>query len=361
MQVQVRGHNMEYTDLKKLARIAISADKNKPVAYSFGNEQFSCEQVNQALREELDKLAGGHGRNFDYRTYKENQNTIFRLIEETITEVLPQQVLDRYMDFAEVRRVGQGEKAIFRSRISEYARQRAKSFVTRVGLAGRYEVFMLDGAEYEVGTAAIGGACRIGFEEFLDGRIQFSELTEILMEGMNEYIYKEIAKALAKMATDIPEVQRASAGSFDEKTMDELLAIADSYGHAAIYCTLEFAAKMVPADSWISSDMKNAMWDTGYLANYKGHQVIILPQSMEDVSNKQKVIDPAYAYIIPVGSEKPVKLVFEGSTQVREVEDNDDWSHDLQTYMKFGIATIASNWMCVYQNTELKKDTRPQD
>ena len=55
-----------------------------------------------------------------------------------------------------------------------------------------------------------------------------------------------------------------------------------------------------------------------------------------------------------------VKLVFEGQTCVRDVEDNDDWSRDMQTYQKFGIATLASNWMCVYQNTDLKIETRPE-
>ena len=49
-----------------------------------------------------------------------------------------------------------------------------------------------------------------------------------------------------------------------------------------------------------------------------------------------------------------------GQTCVRDVEDNDDWSRDMQTYQKFGIATLASNWMCVYQNTDLKIETRPE-
>lgn len=343
---------MAYQDLKQLAHIAATADPQKPVAYSFNNENYTLEQVNEALRAEFAALAP------DYRTYKENQNTIFRLIEETITETLPREVMNQYMDFAEVRRVGQGEKAIFRSRISEFARQRAKSYVTRVGLAGRYEVFILDGAEYEVGTAAIGGAARIGFEEMLDGRIQFSDLTQLLIEGMNDYIYKEIAKALEAMVQDLPAVQKATEAGFDEKTMDELLAIADAYGQSTIYATAEFAATMVPAEGWVSNGMKDMLWNNGYFATYKGHRVVILPQSMVDVSNTQKVIDPSYAYIIPVGAEKPIKLVFEGQTAVREVEDNDDWSRDMQTYLKFGIATVASNWMCVYQNTALTKDTR---
>lgn len=43
-----------------------------------------------------------------------------------------------------------------------------------------------------------------------------------------------------------------------------------------------------------------------------------------EIVNCQKVIDPSMAYIIPLGADKPIKIVFEGQTLVREVEDNDD-------------------------------------
>ena len=347
---------MEYKDLRNLALAALKAGKDAPVAYSFTQdgktEDFSALEVNEALRNELNKLAG------TFRLYKENQNVIFRLIEETIDEVLPAKVEQQYMDFAEVRTVSQGDKVIFRKKITESSRKRAKGFVTKVGLAGRYETFMLDGAQIEVSMSAIGGAARLGIEEFLDGRFQFSDFIDIILEGMDEYIYKEIAKALESAVASLPTPNKAEVAGFDEATMDDLLNIADSYGRASIYCTQEFAAKMVPAEGWVSSDMKNTLWDRGYLANYKGHQVIILPQSMVDETNTEKVIDPAQAYIIPVGSDKPVKLAFEGATMVREVEDNDDWSRDIQYYKKFGIATFLNHWMCSYRNTELKKATR---
>ena len=351
---------MEFKDLRNLAFAAAKAGKNAPVAYSFTQdgktENFSSAEVNEALRNEIEKMLGtGNNR---YANYRDNKNVIFRLIEETIDEVLPAKVEQQYMDFADVRVLAQGDKAIFRKRITEASRKRAKGFVTKVGLAGRYETFMLDGTEIEVQMSAIGAACRIGFEEFLDGRIQFSELTDVILEGMDEYIYKEIAKALESAVASLPTPNKAEVAGFDEATMDELLAIADSYGHASIYCTQEFAAKMVPAEGWISNDMKNTLWDRGYLASYKGHQVIILPQSMVDETNTEKVIDPAQAYIIPVGTDKPVKLAFEGPTCVRETNENDDWSTDLQTYKKFGIATFLNHWMCSYRNTELKKATR---
>lgn len=348
---------MDFKDLRELAIASVRAEKsNAPVAYSFTHdgqtENYTKDQVNEVLRSEFKKLAG------DYRSFRENKNQIFALIEETIDEMLPAKVEQQYMDFADVKVLAQGDKAIFRKRISEASRKRAKGFVTKVGLAGRYETFMLDGMEIEVQMSAIGAACRIGFEEFLDGRYQFSDFTEIILEGMDEYIYREIAKALASAVEALPTPNKAEFAGFDETTMDELLAIADAYGKSTIYCTFEFAATMKPAEGWASGELKTELWRKGWLGDYKGHTVVILPQSMEDETNTTKVIDPAQAYIIPTGTDKPVKLAFEGPTAVRTVTDNDDWSTDLQTYKKFGIATVLNHWMCSYRNTNLKKETR---
>ena len=102
--------------------------------------------------------------------------------------------------------------------------------------------------------------------------------------------------------------------------------------------------------------MRDRKWNQGYLGDYKGHQVIVLPQSFEDETNAVKVIDPSYCWIIPTGSEKPVKVAFEGSAQVKEV-DGDDWSKTIHTYQKFGVAVYSINpGLCVYRNTALKKN-----
>jgi hypothetical protein len=136
--------------------------------------------------------------------------------------------------------------------------------------------------------------------------------------------------------------------------MDRLIGIADSYGKSAIYCTYEFAAQIVPQSGWVSDEMRNQKWNNGYLANYKGHNVIILPQSYEDEGNTVKVIDPSYAYIIPVGAEKPVKIAFEGGTIVDEYT-NYDRSREVQVYKKVGVRAVFSNAICVYQNTSLTR------
>ena len=241
--------SLNKTELVKLAKIVANANPSSQVAYSFNDEKFSYADLNETLRSELVELAG------TFQLYRENKNTIFALIEETINDVLPKKVMEQYGQFAEVKTFAQGDKPVFKQKISAASRRRAKQFITKVGLAGVYEVFKLDGKSYEVATNAIGGAAQIGFEEFLDGRVDFATVLEIVMEGLDE-------------------------------------------------------------------------------------------------TNSKKVIDPGYAWIIPTGGDKPVKVAFEGDTLVDE-RKNGDWSREVQVYKKVGVGAVITNNICVYVNSDI--------
>ena len=146
---------LDRNNLVQLAKITAKANPSAPTAYSFNGQNLSYEALNETLRNEFNELAG------TYALYRENKNLIFSIIEETLDEVLPKKVVEQYNQFAEVRTFAQGDKPIFRRKLN--MRARAKQFVTRVGLAGIYEVFKLSKAEeaFEVRTSAIGGAARI--------------------------------------------------------------------------------------------------------------------------------------------------------------------------------------------------------
>ncbi len=337
---------LEKSQLFTLAKTVAKADPSAPCAYSFGDEKFSYADLNDTFRNEMNELAG------TYSKFRQNKNVIFELMEQVIDDVLPAKVLQQYGQFAETKIFNQGDRPVFVQKITTASKRRAKQFITKVGLAGIYEVFKLDGKNYEVPTSAFGGAAQIGFEEFLDGRVDFADLLDIVMEGLDEAIYIEIERALKAAVTGLQAANKDTDNVFNEAKMDKLLAVADSYGKAAIYCTYEFAATMVPSDNWVSNDMKNQKWNNGYLANYKGHNVIVLPQSFEDETNTTKVIDPSYAWIIPTGADKPVKIAFEGQTIVDEFT-NADRSREMQVYKKVGVGAIITNNICVYRNTSL--------
>lgn len=339
---------MEKKSLFELTHALVNA--NPSTTFEIEGEKLEYSAMEKAFRAEMNKLSGTPA------LYRANKNTIFELIETVLDEVTPKKVLEQFGSFAEIKTFSQGDKPIFITKITEASKKRAKQFVTRVGLAGRYEVFRLEGSSVEVKTSAIGGAARIGWEEFLDGRVDFADLTAVLYEALDEAIYKEIQKALIATIKDMPAANKKTDTGFVEKKMDDLLAVIDSYGPATIYCTFEFAATMLPNKDWASDGMKDQLWQNGYFTTYKRHNVIVLPQSYEEDedgnANAKKVIDPKYAWVMPSGSTKPVKIAFEGQTCVDEAK-NLDWSREIQVYKKFGVATLVTNNIGVYIQTGL--------
>lgn len=350
---------LDKNSLIELARANARASLNPSINFSFGDQKISAEALNQTFINELNELSNTP------QKFRENQNLIYTLLEVGLTEVLPVKVLQNYGQFADVKSYAQGTKPVFKVNISEASKKRAKQFVTKVGLAGRYETFKLDGYTFEVPTGAYGGAARVEWEEMLDGSFTLNDYYNLVLEGLDESIYREIAKSLKAAVTSIKAVNKSSQSTFDEKEMDRLLATADAYGKSTLYCTFEFAATMLPVSSggatnWsaFSDNMKDQFWNNGAFASYKGHTVVILPQSFEDESNTTKVIDPSICYIIPTGAEKPVKVAFEGEAQVKSFE-NRDWSTEIQTYQKLGVATYLVNpGICAYTNSSLKTNNQ---
>ena len=335
---------LERNELLKLMKATAKADRSAPVAYSFNGVNLTYDAMNETLRKEMNELAG------TWSLYRENKNTIFSLIEETMDDILPKKVEEEYGKFAEVKTIAQGNSTIF---WRKHDRQRAKQFITKVGLAGIYEVFKLGkDTPIEVQTSAIGGAAQIGLEEFLDGRADFAEVTKIVMDGIDELIYWEIGAALKEGLTQLPALNTVEVDGFDSQAFDRLLAISAAYGTPTIYCTEEFAAKILPEkwDAW-SDNMKDTIWNNGRFANYKGHVLNILPQGFTDATHTTKVIDPGYCYILP-GAVKPVKVVMEGSTIVDEYV-NKDRSREIQVYKKVGVGVVMTPDICVYVDTEL--------
>lgn len=340
---------LDKKNLIALAKQVARADRSAPVSYSFNGENFTYAQMNEALRRELNEYVGTNA------NYRKNKEILFEVIEQTIDDVLPKKVERTYMQFAETKQFAQGDKPIFRRKKDN--RVRAKQFVTRGGLAGKYEVFKLGYNEtesFEVPTSAMVAAAQIGFEEFLDGHVDWADLIDVVMTGMDELLIKEVTHAMQAAVNQLPPANVVVATGFDEEEFDRLLVIASAYGTPTIYCNYEFAVKMVPAEGWRYTEaMKQQLWDTGHLATYKGRTVVILPDGLEDETNTRRSTDPGYCYIIPSGADsKPVKIALEGTTQTKE-HQNADWSREIQVYRKVGVVAMMANNICCYCDLSL--------
>lgn len=340
---------MTLEELKELAKYA--AKNEAPT-------NFSVDNVDEALADGLRDLAGS------VNQFMKNRYDIYDIIIEAVDEVVPKNVIDAVGIFAEVQQVPQGQKAIFKQKIG---RQRAKKFLTQVGLAGVYETFRLDNKTFEVGAHAVGGATTLDFERMLDGAEVMAEYVSVLTEAQTEAVYKEVQKALrgALNAQGRPDANKVSGSTFNADAMFKLIGVVRAYGNGAvIFAPPEFIGAMgpdaiVPVGTYGTSyptqgvyhpqDI-DAIHNTGYINLFRGTPIVQIPQSYVDENNEATYIDPQIAYVLPTGGERVVKVVLEGNTQIYDWT-NKDQSLEIDTYRKLGVAILTQHNWGIYQNT----------
>lgn len=314
---------------------------------------FSSENVNAALSDALKDLAS------TYNQFMKNRYDIYEIFIETADEIVPNKVIDAVGIFADVQVVGQGQKAMFKKRIGK---NRAKKFLTQVGLSGVYETFRLDTETFTVPAYAVGGAVTIDYERMLDGAEDMAEVMQVLTDGLTDSVFLEVQKALraALNATGRPSANKYTGSSFSSEEMVKLVNVVRAYGSGAvIFAPPEFIGEMgadaiVPVGSnyqgvYHPQDI-DMIHNQGYINIFRGTPIVMIPQSFIDENNEKTWIDPQLAYILPTGGEKVVKVVLEGQTQINDFKNRDN-SMEIHVYRKMGAAILTHyNW-AIYQNT----------
>ena len=338
---------MTIEKLKELARH--SAHRTAPA-------EFSVASVDKALADGFKEFAGS------INDFMKNRYDIYNIIIENADDIVPQKVMEQFSSFAEVRNVAQGDRVLFKR--GPLGRARAKKFLTQVGLSGVYESFRLDSETFTVSMKAIGGAVSIDFERMLDGAENLAEFMDVLTEAQVDGIYGEVQNALMAATAHMPSANYVS-GAYSAAALQNLVNTVKAYGGGAtIFASPEFIDAMGP-DAIVPTLMNSTtnvaqgiypvgdiedIHNYGRIRIFRGTPIVELKQSFVDEKNEQKLINPQYAYVLPTGGDKVVKIVMEGSTQIYDAV-NRDQSIEINTYRKIGVGILAYNNWGVYQNT----------
>ena len=343
--------------LNELRELALHAVKGT------APDTFTVENVNEAFADGLKEFAGS------YNQFMKNRYDLYDIIIESIDEILPRDVMAAIGQFAEVQTVAQGQKAMFKKKLG---RARAKKFLTQVGLSGVYETFRLDSETFELGAHAVGGGATIDFERMLDGAESLAEVVGIVTEGLTNAVYVEVERALVAAYDNMPATNKYK-GAWSADEMVKLMNVVRAYGQPVIFACPEFIAKMgadaiVPvlandstkvAQGIYSPKDIDAIHDQGFINVFRGATVVQIPQSFVDETNTETYVDPSRAYVFPAGAEKVVKVVLEGSTQIRDHENKDN-SMEVYAWKKMGCAILHHNNWCIYWNSSIA-DTSAKD
>ena len=315
----------------------------------------------KALHDELAKLLCDENGRINRYKFERNKYDLFELLSQNLDEILPRAVSDALDMFCEVIRVPQGSRPEFRI---TRGKQRGRQFVTRATPSGNYEAFRLDRESFDVYPIALGGSGYIDFERYLDGLDNIMDIYEVINQGFVDRIFEMIQDALLKTWTlaGRPARNKITVNNFDAAALTKLCNTVAAYGAPVIYCAPEFAAELANAIVY-STEIKIPEQDAmdirerGYVGKFHGVPVVVLPQSFTDDTNTKLAINPSFAYVIPTGKEKIVKVAFEGNSYFREWEHEGDNSVQLQAYLKVGIAVVSTpNYWGLYYNKAIDAD-----
>ena len=331
--------------LKELARHA--AHRTAPA-------EFSVSSVDAAFADEMKALTGS------VNNFMRNRYDIYDIIIENADEIVPAKIMDAMNQFAEVISLKNGETKIFKR--GGLGRNRAKKFLTQAGLSGVYESFRLDTETFTIGMKAIGGAVSIDFQRMIDGAETLAEFMSVLTEAQVDGIYGEVQKALMAAVEKMPTPNKV-VGDYSADALLKLVNVVKTYGGGAtIFASPEFIAAMGPdaivpaianaAQAIYSPKDLEDIANYGAIKMFRGTPVVELRQSFVDEKNEQVMIHPQFAYVLPSGKEKVVKVLMEGQTQIWD-QVNRDQSIEVNTYRMIGVGILAFNNWGVYQNNKI--------
>ena len=339
----------------------------RAVPAEFAAENYDYES---ALRDELTKLMCKPNRKtgvmeFNRHVFNRNRDEVFELLEENLEEVLPQEIKTALDMFVEIKHYAQGQRPEFRV---VRGKMRGRQFVTRATESGNYETFRLDRDRFDLYIQTIGMGGYVDFERYLDGLENMTDIYEVIQDGITDELFRMVQECLLASwnAAGRPVRNKVAANAFDPVAMTKLCNTIAPYGSPIIYCTPEFAAEMVNAivyastnPSWIGgkiSDQDMAeIRDRGYIGKFHGVPIVVMPQTWTDEKNTKLLMNPSFAYVLPAGKEKLIKMAFEGSPYFREWNDHEgDNSFTLQGYIRVGVGLFTTpNYWGIYYNSAL--------
>lgn len=344
---------MDFKELRELGKAIVSNTKYK-INFSVDDKTFEKEldknAMEEVMREELFNKMNESANSFE--RYKLD---LFDIIQVSVDAKLPMDIEKWFEGFAETYQYGRQDKPqITVNRARKYLRERAT--ITQVSRAGVYEVFKLPKeGKIDVYMKTIGGAAQISFEDMLSGRVNWNTLIDIINLGIQDRIYDEILAAFATIEANLPSVNKGESANFEPQAFEKVLGAIQPYGRPVIFCTEVFARAITDGADWASEEEKAARRNVGYLVNYKGAKIVILPQTWEDETHTKKKVDDSKAYILADTGDKPIKLCMQGELVTKSVE-NMDWSTEIHAFKSFGAVILGSNDIGTYKITSLASE-----
>jgi hypothetical protein len=295
--------------------------------------------------------------NLNSKEIKKNKNLVMALIEEVIDEILPQKLIDRVGDFADVKQFARDAEVVYH--VKGVGKRRAYLTIKKGARGGLYQAARLDDYQLTLPTWTETVGVFVTLEEILLGKYTMTELMNNILDGFVERLYVQVIGALRAAEGNVPAANKASASGFVAAEMDKVIRTVSAYGtpmimgfHTAVDKILTVAGTISNLQPNISTQDLDEIRGRGYVSIYKGVPVVKLPNYIvNEKTNAEFLINENMIFVLPA-NEKPVKVALKGDLHLQEVE-HPTGSVEWNAHKMLGVGVLLNNNIGIYKDTAI--------
>lgn len=294
-----------------------SIDENgKEVELTFAEKE---DKLNAALKREIMRAAGIT--NFDafpvaaWQSHPTLRWASFAVVSAMIDMILPDVIVDTMGAFSEVRNIALGDIAQFTVKPNELF---VVSKASRLGKRTT-ELHKWYSGEVTVLPEAREMTVYVSLIKVLEGRESLAEFVTTMVRSFEYSVNLDVYTAFTAAMDSIPVVPNtglnvAGYTASEFARLGQAVRTWNGGSNVVAMGTQVALSKILPADANYRYDIDSDFVRLGYLNNFHGVQTMVMPQ-MADLSNPFGLRLPDdKIYFFSTGSQKIVKVVFEGST-----------------------------------------------
>ena len=304
-----------YRAVKGKEGLAYQTHREDGTALSFAEKE---DQMNSALKREIMRVAGIQNfEQFPIETWS-NHPTLkwatFAVISAMIDMVLPDAIIDNIGMFSDVRTIGWGDSAAFD------VKPRDIFVVSKAGRSKRTtELNKQFVGQVTIQTEPRQMTVFVSLMKVLAGKESLAEFVMKMVRSFETQLSYDVYDAF-KTALDAVDSTASTGLKVTGFSEDEFIRLSQTVsawngGAQPLAIGTQLAlANVIPYNANYRYDLQSDFVRIGYLSNFKGTNVMVLPQVADWTTPFGLKLTNDRIWIVSPSSDKVVKLVLEGST-----------------------------------------------
>lgn len=341
---------------KKYTAIRVKSDDFKieeAKRYFIGTDVSNYEQDNVDFTESFMKYCV-EGSGFEWtgmEMVKESQvrnrafmDKFYAVTSQIITPVIPAVISTAIMNMAEVKDIALGDTAQFTIDSNELFQVNYMGEGIHMGAAQKLyaEEIVVNPTNWEI---------RIDMDWYFmaSGKLDFGAWAYKVGASFAAHINKFIYKTMVDAVTSVPSGYKAN-GFSDANFLGVGQRVEAANAGSRAYCfgTKTALGKVIPSNDYLKMQLGEEWTKTGYLGAYKGFGLMEIEQNLvPGTINTTGTfgVDDTYLWFIPLGANKPVKLVFEGSAFITQDDSTKtaDKTQRLIIQRRYGVKLVVGS------------------